>query len=74
MEVKSPPLSDGRISCHYPHLTEGYDIEDILKPQIETVNFHFKCVSREEFQKSHFKGGVEHQLFQSIDRHKYSVL
>ena len=36
------------IACHCTHLPKGCDMEDISKSQFETVDFHLKCISREE--------------------------
>ena len=44
-----------RISCHYPHLLKGCDMEDISKSQIETVDFHLKCISREEWNINFYR-------------------
>ena len=38
-----------QVSCHYTHLPKGFDLEDISKSQIETVDFHLECISREEW-------------------------
>jgi hypothetical protein len=40
---------------HYPHLPKGCDMEDISKSQIETVDFHLKCISREEWNINFYR-------------------
>jgi hypothetical protein len=53
-ELKVPRFPMAR-SCHYTHLPEGCDMENISKSRIETVDFHLKCISREEWNINFYR-------------------
>jgi hypothetical protein len=53
--VEKFPAPDGQISCQYTHLLKGFDLKDISKSQIETVDFLLKCMSREEWNINFYR-------------------